>query len=733
MGNPLNSFLQGMYAVDRMETNKLNRALAQENQSRVRKLWKREDDEYERLKLERYRGEKLVELDATVQDLMMTLPAGSPLLKDPLAVMQEAHKRMVAKDPSFGEHVALAHGLDPAAGSLVDSKNPVSGFGFAPGKGTFFELLTKTGDKAPYTDNRTSADNDPVTFRQPGLRELVGIYGAGVMKNDVLIAGQMRALLGVDAATGNALPSQDQGQRQTSRARQSVAPDPVAEQERTQVEVDGYVGESEAAITKTKQVNAANDAKRQGVKDAAVAGEYQEAEDKLRRIMTDSNAQTGERLVAGAKKLAIDLFSPGGGEPQRDWVANPPTQEEIDGSLGAMLKASAAYSGEKADAFGGFILDKIHETVYGIDSPTKGQPLTDKANSVLGREVTAAAKPGYPGAKTRDTEATNVGDIRADGNSGSDYTPGKLAQPGEDAGKAMMRTPPPGNATAAAGAARSVAAPVRGKRPNLVQMYNAVGLAKLGLISTEQLQRYAGTGQLNEAAKADLQVLQSGGWARVFDKNTGALSAPIQVAPGDAAGGAPLKAQQASLNYLQDRTKGLFEDRPDRQSEFIAATEGALTILGYPSNSEAGLDARANPDLLNSLVRAGEFTERYDQDTAQNLLEGTGDFNPLPGSDFSIASNNPGALSVAFVADQMGVTSQKAANEFLTQWAGEYAAANKDMSPRELYRNVAQYEKVALNRLRAGRDPDHEDYKKYKGKSRDEIRRELVEELISNR
>lgn len=535
MSNPLNAFLQGMAVVDRLETNRQRRDYMDqqrmwqhEEMSQIRKRWKREDDEYERQQLELYRGKKLVELEATMADILRELPAGSAMFNDEIALIQEAHKRMIARDPSFGEHVALAMRLDPAAGRLVDKKNPVSGLGFAPGRGVFFELNTQNG-KQPYTDNRSSADNDPVTFRQPGLQELVGIYGQGVMTNNFLIAGQLRRMVGADQVTGNALSTQDK-QTRTQQPEKTAAPEPdsvaaqnVADDERAAERHRGTGAgpEERAERARIEEERAAYDRQQ---RDEQLSTQYEDNEAKLREIMTNPRAQTGERLLAGARKLVSDFFGPNETTKllERDWDANPPAPEEMP------MGPSDFLGGGRLNKLAGALHDQIHEAVYGMESPTKGQTLTSK---VLGKELSDAAKPDYPGSKPRETAATTPKDIQSDGNKASDYSPSKLAQPGEDTGKALMRTPPPGNADAAAQSARTVLAPVKNKRPNLMQMYNAVSLAKMKLVSVEQLHRYAATGQMNEAAKADLQIIQSGGWARVFDKNTGTLSAPIPIDP----------------------------------------------------------------------------------------------------------------------------------------------------------------------------------------------------------
>ncbi len=238
--NPLNAFLQGFAVVDQLETNRQARDDRKENRSRLHTLWEREDQKFEREELDRYRSEKLFEFDATMADVVREMEADDPGFLDVEAaggkvagfarVTNEVIRRMIEADPEFGEHVARALGLDPASGSLIrDPSKPVSGIGIIPGvlapdgKGGLVVEVDSVNGPQPMTDNRSSAGNDPITMRQLGLKELVGIFGQGVRKNDILAAQQLRRAIGEDKVTGN--PFKASQEEQPANRPQSISVD----------------------------------------------------------------------------------------------------------------------------------------------------------------------------------------------------------------------------------------------------------------------------------------------------------------------------------------------------------------------------------------------------------------------------------------------------------------------------------------------------------------------------
>jgi hypothetical protein len=265
----------------------------------------------------------------------------------------------------------------------------------------------------------------------------------------------------------------------------------------------------------------------------------------------------------------------------------------------------------------------------------------------------------------------------------------------------------------------------QGKRPGFVELYNAVGLARLKIITPEQLMNYRQTGQFNAAAKRNLQVIQSGNVARIFDKDVGALSPAFRIDPTQGgAGSAGTTEQAAFLNLLQDDIpEDLFGDDKGRQATFISGVTGAMEILGYDLSSEngrpgslGGLNAASQPRVRNAIKQGGLFIQRFDPDTAQNLFQGTGDFNPLPGSDpeFPVSA---GSIALGTEAALHGITNQRDANEFLYQWGAQYLDAFSYLTAEELIVNVRQYEQYLRGQGLA-------DINK--------ARRELVEDLIED-
>jgi len=250
--NPVSAFLQGFAVVDQLETNRQNREFKREQRSRLHTLWQREDDEYARLKLNRYRADKAAEFDAITSDIMTgitgeidafdaiiadskstdeqrtTAQQGAEALRtkwfgaDQLHnLINEAWKRQIARDPEFGEHMSLALGKDAAAGPLVrDKMRPVSGVGVIPpnkfpgaNDGGIFIEVDATGGNGPLTHNRTSSPNDRVFLGKAGMTELIRVYGRDAVSDKYAIMGVLRERIGGNDFTGNPTQSIDQAQQ----------------------------------------------------------------------------------------------------------------------------------------------------------------------------------------------------------------------------------------------------------------------------------------------------------------------------------------------------------------------------------------------------------------------------------------------------------------------------------------------------------------------------------------
>jgi hypothetical protein len=201
----------------------------------------------------------------------------------------------------------------------------------------------------------------------------------------------------------------------------------------------------------------------------------------------------------------------------------------------------------------------------------------------------------------------------------------------EQVDRAIANADVPATPAAMQGAATQV---LQNKRPGFVELYNAVGLARLGVITSEQLMRYRETGQFNAAAKRNLQVIQSGNVARIFDKDAGVLSPAFFVDPTQGAGGTAdmgdiLSQRQKYQNLMEDYFQGI-EDKAMRQ-EVINSSGLATQLLGFDpaamlndayrdTMSTAGrLMAGADPDsiqgpwdTLKRVFTPGKTSEGYD-------------------------------------------------------------------------------------------------------------------------
>ncbi len=712
--NPLNAFLQGFAVVDQMETNREIRADRKQNRSRLNTLWERQDQEFERAELDRYRQKKLIDFDATMQDVVMQMEADDPGFLDVEAaggkvagfarVTNEVIRRMIEADPEFGEHIAKALGLDPASGPLIrDSSKPVSGIGLIPGelspdgKGGLVVEVDSVNGPQPMTDNRSSAGNDPITMRQLGLKELVSIFGQGVRKNDILAAQQLRHAIGEDKVTGN--PFKASQEAQSEKRPQSISVDeegndiPISH--RGQLQEDGSrIRSGEGTLDDGSVIGA------DGVITGA-PGEFQ--------------ARQAEEIARlEAEGIQVGARTEGGDQEQKQKQA-----QEVFGSRFDRIKAN---------------IQQTIDEVGSVDNSTESGPLVQglmdgivsNVESLFGVEEVDPNKISDSINKPAvDKAATNLNDIDADPR---DYTAKKVST--EQGAADAMATTPAASPEGVQSISKSLVARPN-KRASTIELYNVLSLQRAtGLFSSEQILNFARTGRFDKPAIRKLKFFEVDGVVTSFDESTGQPVTQTRIGGGEGSGLPDIGDQQALLNLLQDSTKGLFEDNPQGQQQFIDAAEGTYTILGLPGDDEEGLKARATPDVLNSIVRGASYVKNFDEDTTQNLFQGTGDFNMLPGSDLKLPMT-PGNLALGYAANESGITSQGAADEFLVAYGGELQSHFK-FNGREMYLNAIDKEATVMARLAAGRNPSHEDHEKYKGMSRAKIRREYVEELISD-
>jgi len=695
--NPLNAFLQGFEAVDRLETNRQNRqfnadqaSFLREEQSQTRKMWERKDTEYGRAVFERQQEDYLAKFQATLQDVVNNPGADAAFLGDRDRVYGEVMKTMIAKYEGFGEHLALAGKLDPGAGPLVKNKQkPVTAaYLVSPdrdpaGKGGIVFEVDGVNGSAPYTDNRSANPNDPVTIAQYGMSELVDAFGAEVMTNKYEVSRLIRDAAGIAAPTGNPSEQMDQTAKQPA-AKQPAAKQPAA----AAATPANRNADGEEIDPKSGKTRSQIDAER----DATVAPAQQGREPGTQRFRDQHATDNFGREVPNADDLYGHIYNK---EPSERAIyeqslieaagdSNSPASSRVaatarlvySATVGSFLDfekeaigyavnkggQSTGWTQDKVDKGAGFLIDVIEETITGKPSKTQGQGVDAKVASIGGKVLDDPAV-AQQGSKTTDGPAVNIGDIKSSGANPNDYSADKFSAPSETAGRTLAATPTPGTEEGVKSTAGTLLS-AQGKRPSLVNIFNAVGLTKLNVLSPEQLMRYAQTGQFNEAAKRDLQVIQSEGFARIFDKDTGSLSAPFQIAPGE--GGDTTRRTVADRKAVRDLTVDTVENTfidaktgdVDKRwlQQFMDVQDGVFDIKGIGPNDPD----RTEPSTLRSIAAGSRFVSQFNEDDIQWVDLSWGDVE-IP--------HTAGNVALGVVADESGITNQEEANYFLRDYA----------------------------------------------------------------
>jgi len=506
MANPVDAFMRGFAVVDQLETNRQNRAFADEQQSRMRTLWQRKDEEFEREELQRVqkgRRDRFEALSIDVQDDIVR--QGEAILKDQgeqaqaehlnkyfgndpdaeARVFNEVIKRMQIEDSSAGEHFALANGVDPAAGPLVDKKNPVASFGVAPsgmgldGPHIFWEVNSSNG-KQPLTDNRTSAGNDRVKFVEPTMSSMTGFFGPEFMSAKTPMMFRMREQL---QAMSSSTPIGDPRTQKTNTTQAATTQAETAQTETTQVDTqvnETGVRGTPADITKSPG-------------------------------FVDPDSLTPEEQAEQFPGVNFDAFSP-------ESVKENPDQ-------GLLARIGEFFSDEY----------KQSRTAGAIRNVTTKVRNVDDAES-LGEAVGLGGVASLPGQHLQNAFAELARDREVPGwvTTGSNFLRGLLGieQGGEDKiptapnetpdnapsrseamndpDAAINKAEAPKSQSATIKAATSVGQASRSQRrvPFVYELYNAASLAQAGLITPEEFQRFARTGSMDEPLETTLFNMQ---------------------------------------------------------------------------------------------------------------------------------------------------------------------------------------------------------------------------------
>jgi hypothetical protein len=722
MANPVDSFMRGFAVVDQLETNRMNRDFMKAQRSRMYEMWEREDEEYEQAKLKQYQQEKLVEFDYELKNVINSVAEEANRLEetDPEAAanlrnkwftpntftdgefrgvslaVQEVVKKMQQRDPSFGEHVALAGGRDPGAGSLVDSKNPVANVMIVPpdaspnGQASVaFELNRKDGQMGPMTVNRTSAGNDPIDFVPIDTQMMFKIFGPGFANNDLAAARMLRGMWeGNDRGNPRAVEKQDATAPAGGGGKEQAAP-PEERPSTIMRPEDEQMGLLEKEIVD----------------------------------MTDLTSQERKDLLAETKPEVYG-DQPQPSEMERQFSNTIEEWNNIDAAIERAGEDPSAYNIGQA------------VMMFGTAGARLAQAVGKDAWDALGR----AGGPGGVLDSRRGTnfikgfigvqpvakrQATSGKDVTDTGNKPGDFTQDKVANDPEGA---MDKAPVADSDQTTQAMAQNVQQTRR--RPTIPQLMNAASLAKMNVISPEQLSRYARTGSWDEPAKASMQTVGNG---TVAVLEPGSNVPKFYSAPG-AGGGAELattKDQQANLNFYQDRYGGYFEDDERGLAMYTTAVDAALEFLGIPGNTKQDLAMRAHPTVHTLIGEGTKMILNFDEDLVQTF-DLPWPFDP----DFQVPMNG-GNLAVATELARFGVVGARDGTHALREYLER--AAPVAGSPQNLLNQVREKEatiKKLSDRAATGQRSTvvigNQKVVIEPGMSRNDIREEVIEAYVKS-
>ena len=641
-GNPVSAFLQGFAAVDSLETNRQNREFQRENRSRLKTLWQRQDQQFERDELDRYRQEKLVEFDALTRDVVNRMESEDPGFLDAdskdgkpagrVRVWNQVLNEMVQSDPEFGEHASEVFGLDAAGGSLVrDPTKPISGVGIFPaslssdGKGGVFFEVDSINGMQPLTKNRTSAANDEIFLGEMGLRELTQLFGQGVMKNDLIVAEQLRNALNLSEVTGNPLASRDRtttpaagGEPQKDKLRVEVDPNPrIQSDEDFQANRDAFDAQKQELLegapagfepvgtdtVSDAQINAelpSFDNPPPTNQQGQQPSNRDQFEAQLKATLIDNNAPISSRVAAFTQlqgsltNRAFQFFGLVGVDADQ-----PTSSGEV------ALRAGAQGGIDAINAAGGFIVDVVAEVVTGEPLDTQGQGFNRQVEALILGNSDAATNEASLVSK----EATSARDVIDAGAKPADFTADKVGQPGEAAGTALLTGPTFTSEAAVQGATNSISN-TRG-RPSTIQIYNATGLARLGVITPKQLTTYARTGQFDGATKPAFHFVtdKASGQTTVF--RDGVATGRVRTGAGEDGAGSDEDRFDLATKLLED----FFVDRdgkPDKRAARIAVAkfDRAGDVLAKAFND--GESVMVDQNFANDFADGLSFVRNYE-------------------------------------------------------------------------------------------------------------------------
>jgi hypothetical protein len=545
------------------------------------------------------------------------------------------------------------------------------------------------------------------------MSQLVGIFGPGVMSTDFATARMIRQVTGVGEPTGNPV---DGGRRDgvtiegSAEVVEGSAPGTVrASNEAIQARTTDWVTNDGKTISRDQ-------AERSGLTQEDVnnmsLAEFREASVQFHDRSEDSTAPItpipGDYIADAVDTRRPDIERHPGGGAVRGRIPGPgqsveadfgPDRTQADALLGRESGSSLVGVADIAET-GGVSRNLFAKSIPNIALPERHKGIIKAVGEAIASATPMPRIPGLPNHVPKEKR--------------SEVSPAKVRTE-EGAKKATENAHVPAtNEQVQQAANQVIQAEQRGKQPTFVEVYNAVGLARLGIIDNTQLMNYARTGQLEGPAKAVFHNVGNGTIA-VYDEAGG-----LQRVDNFGTGSKP-QSQIEQFRIQSEFLEGNFTDEkgkviPGLRQNSLNQIETAMDMLGIPQ----GTEARVDRSLLNSMQVGIQHVRNFSADPSQTI-------DLWPFSDPELQSN---MAALGFVLDQKGYVGGDDVNKALFDYGIQLHGASKNQGAtgEEFIGDVIAAESQIAVRMKDARTNPKS---KYKGMSRAEIRDQLVNQMIT--
>lgn len=731
--DPVSAFLTGFRAVDQYETNKLNREFARERQSRLRTIWERQDELWARDELKHVQAKRREQLEAYSADLWKSLQLKSGEVYK--AALEAGDDEQTARDkqgqwlndwfgpnpaekfnsqvlriwgqadPEALEHFALANGRDPAAGPLVDRRNPVANIGIVPedlAKGNielWMEYNRKDGGTGPATKNRTDRPDDSVDFVTPTTAAMVKFFGPEYRTMETPTIMFWREMIDAQEAGSprgnmteeqvkqhNAAPPKPSGGAATT-ASSTTNNQTRREQLNEEALATGGATTTDGGTFTSNELATANLTPEQA--SSMTKAEVIEA--------FEQNSRTVGAVTAASEPEESDLEVVGEG------LGYPVVRKRSDRGITAdaqdrltdVLRAETEYGPDNLDAVNA--ADQIRLGIGGaIDvgatgvsgaATAAGNFLERKTRPI--REFTGALFSGVPENSTEVAKAPGNEDITRQAVIEDPSNTGKNAPPvSTEDGSAQAAAKMVGNASQS-----------KRRIPFRHEMYAAAQLRNSKYISDEDFQAFGRTGSLPKNVQAQMFQIGNTIVGVTQDRDTGEISMTGALQVGSGQGGLDTQ-EEIRLQGLWDDKLRMIEDEGERQLGINYGME-AVNLF------RKATDLRADQSVINMIAESIQLVNQVDNNTIQGLWdkfainafgEGGGELIDLS-KDYK-RQLNAMTISIGAILARNYVTDQRDFTQAMIQYARDYRPGVAEM-PDDVFLKKASAMEGEISRATA--------------------------------